>query len=126
MVKALVWLFAVLIVWLFAMLLTPTGWKAIAISISWAFDSTLRTEAALKWMTFSQMINKFFDGNPATTISGRVGYRAISLGLKKHMIKEKVINWVFGKDHCFKEINWALYDPKQKINLIAKYYGRAK
>ncbi len=48
------------------------------------------------------------NGSEDHTISGRVGYKAVTVGSRPWLLAEKVINkllW-FDKDHCRNSIEW--------------------
>lgn len=48
------------------------------------------------------------NGNEDHTISGRVGYKAYSTGMKRWLVAETIINTLFFFDdnHCYTSIEW--------------------
>jgi|6_EtaG_2_1085325.scaffolds.fasta_scaffold06146_6 hypothetical protein len=64
-------------------------------------------------IAFDQLLNVvFLNGSEHQTISGRVGYKALTTGKKRWCCAEKIINTLFflDKDHCKSSI----YSPKEK------------
>lgn len=60
-------------------------------------------------IAFDQLLNvAFFNGNEDHTISGRVGYKALTAGAWYWIFAEKVINAIFffDPDHCRNSIEW--------------------
>lgn len=50
----------------------------------------------------------FFNGSEDHTISGRVGYKAVTVGGWPWLLAERVINTIFffDPDHCKNSIEW--------------------
>jgi hypothetical protein len=60
-------------------------------------------------IAIDQLLNVvFLNGSPDHTISGRVGYKALTTQKKGWLIAEKAINtlFFFEKDHCYNSIEW--------------------
>jgi hypothetical protein len=67
-----------------------------------------------KWLKLLISIDQFFavlllNAHPDQTISGHVGYKAMTTRKRRYKLAEKVINFLFlpwEQDHCRRNIEW--------------------
>ena len=81
-------------------LLSPYGliWH-LPVSLWAVVYKPARSYALKLWLTIDQTINTVILGNEDHTISGRIGYLAIS-GSKTALELEKFVDWLFWPGHC--------------------------
>lgn len=94
--------FAVLIilgVFILSIALSPFALYVLFITILSKPFPALRTYAKVLWIAADQTVNASTGGNMDHTISGRIGYNAI-LGNKTALELEKVVDFIFWKNHC--------------------------
>ena len=121
-IKTALWLLLVTIVWTGYLFLSPQGWKSLYLALRAILNIDYRKPAIQRWMQDDKKVNAWFGGSKLQTISGRIGYRAISGMQYRWLFAQKIINAIFwfDADHCFTSINWLLY-PGLQDQLTQRY-----
>lgn len=60
-----------------------------------------------------------FNAHEDQTISGHVGYKAMTTGSRKYLVLEKVINWLFRpweQNHCRNSIEWDRVNDQGRVH----------
>jgi len=96
------------IIWFLSVITSLKGWLKLLIALIALFYKPWRNYALLIWVADDQDINALFNGNPDQSISGRVGYMALTTKKRPWLIAQKIINAVFffQENHCYNEIEW--------------------
>lgn len=100
------------VTWSAFLLLTPLGWHRIYLAIGAIFSHKIRVQAFDVWCADDKFFNEKLGGRKGHTISGRVGYKAYKGDNLFWHTAEKTINFFFWfqPNHCYKSINWELFD----------------
>ncbi len=96
--KALI-ILIILGMFILSIVLSPFALYVCIITVLSLLFPSLKTYCKVLWIAADQTVNAATGGNMDHTISGRVGYNAI-LGNPVALELEKVIDFIFWKNHC--------------------------